>query len=113
MPPGLRQIAGQRGGRRPFYPIPAREPLLLHVKQRDSVETRHQGPVQRPHRRDEGWPLARLQQGRNQGVDGRVLGAHVIARTRDIGGLAAPVEGLLVARVRAITWAPRTLPSTP
>src|SRR5882757_7258328 len=77
LPPRLRQIARQRRGRRPFYPIPAREPLLLHVKQRDSVETRHQDPVQRPHRRDEGRLLARLQQRRDQRVDRGVPGAHV------------------------------------
>src|SRR5260370_984257 len=97
LPPRFRQVARQRRGCRPFYPIPAREPLLLHVKQRDSVEARHQGPVQRPYRRNEGRPLARFQQGRDQGVDRGVLGAHVIPGARDIGGLAAPIERLLVA----------------
>src|SRR6478736_893340 len=97
LPPGFRQVARQRGGGRMFYPIPPRNPLLLHVKDGDSVEARNQGAVERPHRRDEGRPLARLQQHRNQGVDGRLLRPHVVPRTGSVGGLAAKVEGLLVA----------------
>src|ERR1700710_812019 len=31
--PGFRQVSGQRGGDRSFYPIPACDPLLLHVKE--------------------------------------------------------------------------------
>ena len=31
LPPGFRQIAGQRGGCWSFYPIPARDPLFLNV----------------------------------------------------------------------------------
>src|SRR6478736_2522281 len=53
LPPGLRQITGQRGGRWPFYPIPARDPLLRDVKQGDRVKAGDQGTVQRPHRRHE------------------------------------------------------------
>src|SRR5580692_1410473 len=33
VPPGLREIPGQGGGHGLFYPIPACDPLLLHVKQ--------------------------------------------------------------------------------
>ena len=98
LPPGFREISGQGGGLRPFYPIPARDPLLLNVKHRNSVEARHQGPVQRPHRRDESGMLARLQHGRDHGVDGGVLGAHVVSRALIVRGLAAPIERLLVAR---------------
>src|SRR6202043_4104136 len=53
LPPGFREIPGQGGSCRTFYPIPARDPLLSDVKQRDSVEARHQDPVKRAHRRDE------------------------------------------------------------
>src|SRR5260370_35471909 len=70
LPPGFRKISGQGGSCRPFYPIPARDPLLSDVKQRDSVEARHQDPVKRAHRRDERGMLARLQHGRDQGGDG-------------------------------------------
>ena len=71
--------------------------MLLHVKNGDSVEARHQGTVERPHRGYEGRPLARLEQHRNHGVDGRLLRPHVIPRAGNVGGLAAKVEGLLVA----------------
>src|SRR5260370_29361637 len=98
LPPGFREIPRQGGSCWPFYPIPARDPLLLNVKQRDSVEARHQGPVERPHRGDESGTLARLQDGRDQGVDGGVLRTHVISRARDVGGLASPVERLFVDR---------------
>src|SRR4030095_9853854 len=75
LPPGFRQIACQRGCYRPFYPIPARDPLLLHVNNGDSVEARYQGTVERPHRGDEGGAPARLEQRRHQGVDGGALGS--------------------------------------
>ena len=42
--------------------------------------------------------LARLQHGRYHCVDGRVFGAHVIARALKFGGLAAPVKGLFISR---------------
>src|SRR5262245_18824539 len=96
-PPGFRQIARQRYGRRPFYPIPSGDPLLRHVKQGDSVEARHQDAVERPHRRDEGRPLPRLQDRRDQRINRGLLGAHVIACAGNIGGFRAPVEGLLIA----------------
>src|SRR6202051_207495 len=98
LPPGFREIARQGGGLRPFYPIPPRDPLLLHAKHRDNVKARHQHPVQRRHRRDESGMLTRLQQGRDHGVDGGIPGAHVVSCTLDARRLAAPVEILLVAR---------------
>src|ERR1700686_2258578 len=97
-PPGFREIPGQGASCRPFYPIPARDPLLPDVKQRDSVKARHQDPVQRAHRRGECGMLARLQHRRDQSVDGRIFGAHVVSRALIVGGLAAPIERLLVAR---------------
>src|SRR5256885_2752234 len=97
LPPGFRQIARQRGRRRLFYPIPSRYPLLLHVNNGDSVEARHQDAVERPDRGDEGRLLARLEQRRDQDVDGGLLRSHVIPRAGNVGGLAAKVEGLLVA----------------
>src|SRR5689334_15842876 len=97
LPPGFRQVARQRGHCRYFYPIPPRDPLLLHVKHRDGVEARHQRTVERPHGGDEGRVLARFEQGRNHRVDGGVPGSHVVPRTGNVGRLAAPVEGLLVA----------------
>ncbi len=72
--------------------------MLSGIKQRDSVEAGHQGPVERTNRRHEGGVLAGLQHGGDQGVDGGVLGAHVVAGALDVGGLASPVERLLVAR---------------
>src|SRR5689334_3020812 len=54
LPPGFRQIARQRGHCRYFYPIPPRNPLLLHVKHRDGVEARDQCAVERPHGGDKG-----------------------------------------------------------
>src|SRR5665647_196206 len=98
LPPGFREIAGQGGGLGPFYPIPARDPLLLNAKQRDSVKAGHQCPVQRPCRRDESGMLPRLQHGRDRGVDGGVPGAHVVSGALDACRLAAPVEILFVAR---------------
>src|SRR3982074_2443937 len=83
-PPGFGKIPRQGGGTWPFYPIPARYPLLLNVKQRNCVETRHQGAVERAHRRDEGGMLACLQHGRDQGVDRGVLGAHIVPRAQEI-----------------------------
>src|SRR6202142_1800231 len=32
LPPGFREISCQRGGPRPFYPIPPRDPLFLDIK---------------------------------------------------------------------------------
>src|ERR1700722_20575818 len=46
LPPRFREIPAQRGGLRPFYPIPARDPLFPDVKQRNTVETGHQGTVE-------------------------------------------------------------------
>src|ERR1700733_12569708 len=46
LPPGLREIPRQRDGRRPFYPIPACDPLLSDVKNGDDIEARDQGPVE-------------------------------------------------------------------
>src|SRR5665213_3756096 len=97
VPPGLREISRQRSGCRPFYPIPARDPLFLKVKQWNCIETRHQGPVERPHRRDERRMLARGQHGFDHGVDGGILGAHVVPRALGVGGPAAPIKPLLVA----------------
>src|ERR1700676_2230692 len=92
VPPGFRKIPRQGGGTWPFYPIPARYPLLLNVKQRNCVETGHQGAVERAYRRDEIGMLACLQHGRDQGVDRGVLGAHIVPRALEIGGLASPIE---------------------
>src|SRR5206468_3113553 len=93
LPPGFRKIARQRGRRRLFYPIPSRYPLLLRVNNGDSVEARHQDAVERPYRGDEGRLFARLEQRRDQGVDGGLLRSHVIPRAGNVGGLAAKVEG--------------------
>src|SRR5258707_14796538 len=98
LPPGLREIPGQGGSCWPFYPIPAPDPFLSDVKQRDSVEARHQDPVKRARRRNERRMLARLQHGRDQGVDGGIFCAHVVSRALVIRGLASPIERLLVAR---------------
>src|SRR5258707_6296840 len=97
LPPGLGEISRQGGGTWPFYPIPARDPLLSCIKQRDSVEARHQGPVERTHRRNEGGMLARLQHRRDQVVDGGVVGAHIVSRAQGICSSASPIEELLVA----------------
>src|SRR5437588_57602 len=53
LPPGFGQVSGQRGYRRPFYPIPPGDPLLFEVIKRNRIAARHQYPVERPHRRDE------------------------------------------------------------
>src|SRR6202035_1712057 len=98
LPPGFREIPRQGGGLWPFYPIPAGDPLLLRIKQRDSVEARDQGTVERANRRDESRTLARLQERRDHGVDRRILGAHIVARALDVRGAAAPIEILLVTR---------------
>src|SRR3979411_606636 len=98
LPPGFREITRQGSGRRSFYHIPAPDPLLSNVKQGDSVEARHQGPVERPHRRDEISVLACLQHCRDQNVDGGVFCAHVVSRSLIVRGLASPIERLLVAR---------------
>src|SRR5664279_3854254 len=92
LPPGFREIARQSSGTWPFYPIPACDPLLLNVKQGNSVEARHEGPVQRPHRGDESRMLAGFQRGRDHDVDGGVLGAHIVPRALKVRGLAAPIE---------------------
>ena len=42
--------------------------------------------------------LARLQHGRDQGVNGGIFCAHVVSRALVIRGLASPIERLLVAR---------------
>src|SRR5882757_6985889 len=97
VPPGFRKIARQGGGTWPFYPIPARYPLLLNVKQWNGVETRHQGAVERAYSRDESGMLARFQHGSDQDVDRGVLGAHIVSRALKVGGLASPIERLLVA----------------
>ena len=98
LPPGLREIPAQGGGCWPLYPIPAGDPLFLNVKQRNCVEPRHQGPVQRPNRRDESGTLAGFQHRRDHGVDGGVFGAHVVSRALVVRSLASPIERLLVAR---------------
>src|SRR5712671_5095023 len=86
LPPGFREIPRQGGGYRPFYPIPACDPLLADVKKRNRIETRHQGAVKRPHRRDESGMLARPQQCRDQDVDGGILCAHVVSRALNVRG---------------------------
>src|SRR3984957_1122378 len=98
LPPRFREISGQGGSLRPFYPIPSGDPLLLNVKYRDSVEARHQGPVQRTHRRNKRGMFPRRQHGRDHGIDGRVFGAHVVSRTLIIRSLAAPIKELFIAR---------------
>src|ERR1700754_2665231 len=98
LPPRLREISHHGGGHRSFYPIPARNPLLSDIKQRNYVETRHQGAIKRPHRRDEVRALTGRQQGRDHRIDRRAFDAHVVARPGAVGRCASPVEPLLVAR---------------
>src|SRR6201996_6342810 len=107
LPPGLREIARQRDGRWPFYPIPPRDPLLPDVKNGNHVKSRYQGAVERPHRRYEIRPLPRRQQRLDHGVDRGIPGAHVIARTLAVGGAAAPIDPLLVARRQRLVEAER------
>src|SRR3984957_1082911 len=98
LPPRFREIPAQRGGLRPFYPIPARDPLFPDVKQRNSVETGHQGTVEGANGGDESVLSARIEQGCDHGVDGGVFSAHIVARARDIRRSTAPIEPLFVAR---------------
>src|SRR5580698_7885973 len=107
LPPGFREIARQRCCRWPFYPIPARDPLLPDVKNGNHVKAGDQRAVERPHRRDEIRPLPRREQRLDHGVDRGIPGAHVIARTLAVGGATAPIDPLLVARRQRLIQAER------
>jgi chromosome partitioning protein len=96
-PPGFGKIAIQRGRRRPGDPCPAGDPLLGEMEQGDCIHAGDQHTVERAHRCHQIVPRLRLDQRRNHCVDGRTLDAHIIARTRLIGGRRAPVERLLIA----------------
>src|SRR5581483_7130187 len=97
VPPGFRKITGQSCGFGSFYPIPARDPLLLDVKNRDGVKSRHQHAVKRAHRRDEDGAIPRREHIGDHGIDRRILGAHIVARALGVGRFRSKVEVLLVA----------------
>src|ERR1700704_6136850 len=97
LPPGFRQISRERGGCWPFFPVPAGGPLFRGVVQGNCIEAGHQGAVERPYCGHEFRVLARRQHRRDQGVDGGILRAHVIAGALIVRRFASPVEQLLIA----------------
>src|ERR1700761_5920528 len=107
LPPRLREVSHHGGGYRPFYPIPARNPLLCDVKYGNCIETRYQGAVERPHRRNEVRALPGRQQGGNHRVHCLALGAHIVPRPRTVGRGTSPVEPLLIARRQRLVPAVR------
>src|ERR1700755_2320832 len=91
LPPALRQISDQRRGFGPFYPIPSGNPLVASVKHGNCVEARHQRATERADRRHDVLMITGFQQGRDHGVDGGILDAHVVARALRVRCLTAPI----------------------
>ncbi len=97
MPPGLVQIAVERGRGRAADRGPMCHPLPRKMKQRNRVEAREQHPVERAYRRDEIILPLGAQQRCDHRIDRGALHAHVVAGAGLVGGGRAPIERLLVA----------------